>query len=88
VPDESDDSLLRTKEAAKKLGKAESSLAGERSRGEGCPFIKLGGNVFYRLGDIRDYIKGQRFTSVAQAREARRQQKRAAPQATSGTEVA
>jgi hypothetical protein len=69
----SDDDLLPPNEAAPELGKSPQTLAGDRSKGIGCPFIKMGGKILYRRGDIRAYIDSRRFTSTAQARAARRQ---------------
>ncbi|QLG87070.1 helix-turn-helix domain-containing protein [Chitinibacter bivalviorum] len=42
-------------EAAKLLGKAESTLASERSRGVGCPYLKINGKVRYLRSDVEAY---------------------------------
>jgi hypothetical protein len=68
-----DDDLLTDEETSKKVNRAKQTLAGDRSKGIGIPFTKIGGRVFYRRGDIREYIDSRRFTSTAQARAARQQ---------------
>jgi hypothetical protein len=38
--------------AATLLGKAVSTLARERCRGNGCPYLKINGKVFYLRADV------------------------------------
>ncbi|MCX7205908.1 MAG: helix-turn-helix domain-containing protein [Proteobacteria bacterium] len=47
---------LLPSEAAKLLGKAESTLARERSRGTGCAYLKVNGRVRYLKSDIDAYL--------------------------------
>jgi hypothetical protein len=68
---DNEDDLLTDEETSKKVKRAKQTLAGDRSKGIGIPFTKIGGRVFYRLGDVKAYIDSRRFTSTAQARAAR-----------------
>lgn len=47
---------LTPAEAAKLLGKAESTLARERCRGTGCPYLKINGKVRYLRADVEAYL--------------------------------
>ena len=51
-----DDDLLTTEEAAKILRCEKKTLINWRREGKGPPFVKLGRKVFYRRGDLREYI--------------------------------
>lgn len=44
--------LLLPAEAAALLGKAVSTLARDRCRGGGCPFLKINGRVRYLRSDV------------------------------------
>ncbi len=51
------DALLYTAEVAFLRGQSPRTVEGERLKGGGCPFIRLGRKaVRYRLGDHREYI--------------------------------
>jgi hypothetical protein len=48
--------LLKPREAAAVRRVTVNHLANERSRGEGPPFAKLGGRVFYPADELRQFI--------------------------------
>jgi predicted DNA-binding transcriptional regulator AlpA len=55
-PNQDDEALLNTREAAQILRVSASTLEGARSRGEGIPFVKLSSRcVRYRRGDVIAY---------------------------------
>jgi hypothetical protein len=55
-----DDVLLDTGEYAEMVGISAGTAANQRSAGTGCPYIKLGGRVLYRLSDLRDFLAQNR----------------------------
>lgn len=60
--------LLTTAQAARYLGKGESTLEQARVSGENCPpYIKDGRSVRYRLSDLEAYVAARVRTSTAQA---------------------
>lgn len=48
--------LLSTKQTAALLNVTPSKLSTDRHLGKGLPYVKIGGTVRYKLGDIRDYL--------------------------------
>lgn len=61
------DGRLSAIEAAKYLGRAVSSMAIDRTNGVGCPFVKIGGKIWYWKSDLDQYIAShRRITSTAQ----------------------
>lgn len=63
-----DDFVVPAKEAARIQNKSQSTLAKERMRGDGCPFVKSGRRVGYRLGDLRRHIASNVRRSTAEER--------------------
>lgn len=66
--------LLTEKEAAAFLGMKRGSLANQRSRGVGIPYVQLGSGprprVRYSVADIQKYVdQGRRFPSVRENME-------------------
>lgn len=59
---ESDDRLLETVEAAALLGVSAATLPTWRSRGRGPAFVKVGGSIRYRRGDLLRYRESQTRT--------------------------
>jgi hypothetical protein len=55
-------------EAAQILGKTSSTLASERCRGNGCPYLKINGKVFYLRADVEAYAA--KNTTYHQTKEA------------------
>ena len=53
------DDLLKTAEVAVWINKSSGWLDIGRMRGYGPPCIRIGWNVFYRRGDVQDWIKSQ-----------------------------
>ena len=53
------DDLLRTADVAAWINKSAGWLDQGRVRGYGPPCIRIGWNVFYRRGDVQDWIKSQ-----------------------------
>lgn len=50
-----DDKHLDTRQLAARWAMAPSTLANQRALREGCPFLKLGGHVVYRLADVEAF---------------------------------
>jgi Helix-turn-helix domain len=50
------DKLLTENEAAELRRQSVRTLQAERLRGGGCPFVKLGRSVRYRLSDVQQFI--------------------------------
>lgn len=62
-----DDTLLTTEQLAAVRNVPPSRIHKERLSGSGCPFIKDGHLVRYRLGDYRAWIASkQRFSSTSE----------------------
>jgi hypothetical protein len=55
-----DDDLLSPEQAAEILDKSPSTLSRWRSEKIGPPYIKNGGTIEYRRGDLKDYRLRQR----------------------------
>ena len=53
------------REAAKRLGLQESTLANWRWRGCGPPYLRVGGRVRYRLADLANWLDGRTRTSTS-----------------------
>lgn len=53
-------SLLKTPEAARRLGLATGTLQNLRSRGHGPAFVRLGKAIRYRPEDLAAYIQAHR----------------------------
>jgi len=58
LPD-NDDTLIPANAISKYTGIAEQTHTRWRHEGIGPPFVKLGRRVFYRAGDLRQWIRGQ-----------------------------
>jgi len=58
--------LLSTKQAARYLGLAVSTLNKWRCYGEGPKFLKLGRAVRYMESDLQAFVKGRRLGSTAE----------------------
>jgi hypothetical protein len=54
--------LLLPREVAELRRKTVNALAVERWRGQGPPYVKLGGRVFYRADDVAAYIAAHTIT--------------------------
>jgi len=59
------DPLLTPRDASAFLGLSRSWLAKLRLTGDGPPFIKLGRQVRYRLGDLEAWLNGQVRSSTS-----------------------
>lgn len=55
-----DDTFLSRSELADILPVSRQTLHTWASRGKGPPFLKLGGRVAYRVGDVREWLERQR----------------------------
>lgn len=53
------DDLLRTADVAVWISRSSGYLDQGRMRGYGPPFIRIGRFVFYRRGDVQEWIKSQ-----------------------------
>ena len=51
-----DETLLTETELATLTKKSVHTLRGQRMRGNGIPFLKLGANVRYRMADVQRYF--------------------------------
>ena len=49
--------FLKAKDVAEWLGISLQSLASDRFRGEGIPFVKIGTRVRYRLDEVLAYVE-------------------------------
>src|ERR1700680_2689476 len=52
-----DDLLITTAQLSSVIDRAESTIEKDRLAGRGVPFRKIGRQVRYRVGDIREYIR-------------------------------
>lgn len=57
--------LLSPKEVSKLIGRAEQTLANERSTRRGLAYVKIGRSVRYRLADVLAYIEARRIDPEA-----------------------
>ena len=53
------DDLLRTADVAVWIGRSSGWLDQGRMRGYGPPFVRIGRNVFYRRGDVQEWIENR-----------------------------
>ena len=54
-----DDALIRARDVSRHTGIARQTHARWRHEGVGPKFIRLGRRVFYRAGDLREWIRSQ-----------------------------
>jgi hypothetical protein len=57
--------LLSSKEVSELTGRAEQSLANDRTARRGMPYIKFGKSVKYLFSDVLAYIKARRIDPEA-----------------------
>lgn len=57
--------LLSPKEVAKLIGRAEQTLANERSTRRGLPYVKIGRSIRYKLADVLSYAEARRVDPEA-----------------------
>ena len=50
--------LLTTEQFARIIGRSKSAVEQDRSRGVGCPFVRIGRKVRYRPEDVERYLGG------------------------------
>ena len=62
--------LLTTAEAAAYLNQKPSTLEQHRWQGIGCPFVKIGRSVRYRLTDLEAHVENRVFSSTTEAQAA------------------
>jgi hypothetical protein len=62
-----DSKLLTENEAAELRRQSVRTLQAERLRGDGCPFVKLGRSVRYRLSDVMQFIDARIRSSTTEA---------------------
>jgi hypothetical protein len=53
--------LLSPKEVSKLIGRAEQTLANERSTRRGLPYVKIGRSIRYKLTDVLSYTEARRI---------------------------
>ena len=58
-----DDRLLTAQELSKYLRRSRRQLRRDRAAQQGIPFLQLGMQVRYRLGDVRRYVARHRIGS-------------------------
>ncbi len=62
------DLILLTSEDYAKIGdRSERVVERERADGTGCPFVKIGRRVFYRLSDVRAFVASRVRMSTSEA---------------------
>ncbi|ORM38168.1 DNA-binding protein [Williamsia sp. 1135] len=59
------DELATPDEVAKHLHRTPASLAQDRYKGIGVPYVKVGRRVLYRWNDIQDYLEANTITPGA-----------------------
>lgn len=57
--------LLSPKEVSRLIGRAEQTLANERSTRRGLPYIKIGRSIRYKLTDVLSYTEARRIDPEA-----------------------
>jgi len=57
--------LLTPREVSKLIGRAEQTLANERSTRRGLPYVKIGRSVRYKLADVVSYAEARRIDPEA-----------------------
>lgn len=57
--------LLTEKEYGTLIGRTYSAVRADRLKGCGCPFVKIGAHVRYRLSDVQSYIESCRRSSTS-----------------------
>ena len=65
-----DDTLLTEIELAAITKKSPRTLQGQRVRGDGIPYVKLGAHVRYRMTDIQRYLDEHTQRSTSDKNEA------------------
>lgn len=63
--------FLKAEDVAEELGVSVASLAQDRYRGEGIPYIKIGSRVRYLASDLEAYVEANRVETVPANRPAR-----------------
>jgi len=72
--------LLDTSATAKRLGLKLPTLAKMRLRGDGPPYLRIGGKVLYDEKDVEGFIAARpRFSSTADARASSRRPRAGRP---------
>lgn len=64
--------FLKATDVADWLGISEQSLAADRFRGEGIPYVKIGKRVRYRLDEVLSYIEANTADCTPQTSPANR----------------
>ena len=59
--------IMTAKQLAEELFVSEASLAQDRYRGNGIPFVKIGSRVRYLKADVLAYLESQRQTQTGGA---------------------
>lgn len=49
--------LLNADQASEYLGIPKATLAKMRWAGTGCRFLKIGARIYYRVGDLEDWLR-------------------------------
>jgi hypothetical protein len=62
-----DDALLTEEEVAALRRVDPKTISRERMSGTGCPYVKQGRSVRYRLGDFKAHVKARTVRSTAEA---------------------
>jgi len=62
-----DDALLTEEEVAALRRVDPKTISRERMAGTGCPYVKQGRTVRYRLGDFKAHVKAHTVRSTAEA---------------------
>ena len=62
--------LLTERDLAVLTRKSVRTLQGARSRGDGVPYVKIGGHVRYRMADIQRYLDDHTKRSTSDRSEA------------------
>lgn len=62
--------LLTEKEYGTLTHRTASAVRADRLKGRGCPFMKIGAHVRYRLSDVKNYLESCKRNSTSDSHDA------------------
>ena len=64
APQPTADDLLRTADVAVWIGRSSGWLDQGRMHEDGPPYVRIGRNIFYRRGDVQEWIEDQTVSQM------------------------
>lgn len=58
--------LMTTRDLAAMTGEREQTIRARRMRGDGVPFVRIGGRAYYRSEDAEEWLLARRFKSTSE----------------------